>query len=155
MKTFAAAAKARLLEARLKISRTARINAAAKSQLRGDGRTARASGAGQNARATRPGETMSNSPKADETAERAAVEWIDRNMATQFANVVNVQGTREQIDLFFGTNRTWNVQEGAGVAVELSNRIILTPFAAKRLWTVLGGVLREYETRHGDLDVAG
>lgn len=98
---------------------------------------------------------MSNSPKADETEERAAVEWIDRNMATQFANVVNVQGTREQIDLFFGTNRTWNVQEGAGVAVELSNRIILTPFAAKRLWTVLGGVLREYETRHGDLDVAG
>lgn len=81
------------------------------------------------------------------------VAWIDRNMVTQFANVVNVQGTREQIDLFFGTNRTWNVAEGAGVAVELSSRIILTPYAAKRLWTVLGGVLREYETRHGDLDV--
>jgi hypothetical protein len=29
----------------------------------------------------------------------------------------------------------------------------LTPYAAKRLWTVLGGVLREYETRHGTLDI--
>ena len=74
-------------------------------------------------------------------------------MATHFANVVNVQGTREQVDLFFGTNRTWNVEDGQGVSVELSNRIILTPLAAKRLWTVLGSVLREHEARYGALNV--
>jgi hypothetical protein len=74
-------------------------------------------------------------------------------MATHFANVVNVQSTREQVDLFFGTNQTWNVADGAAVSVDLSNRIILTPFAAKRLLAVLGGVLREYETRHGPLQV--
>jgi hypothetical protein len=39
------------------------------------------------------------------------------------------------------------------MAVELSNRIILTPLAAKRLPTVLSGVLREHEARHGALDV--
>jgi hypothetical protein len=50
-------------------------------------------------------------------------------------------------------NRTWNVTGNGQVAVDLTNRIILTPFAAKRLWTVLGGVLREYESRHGALDV--
>ncbi|HEY1982988.1 MAG TPA: DUF3467 domain-containing protein [Xanthobacteraceae bacterium] len=81
------------------------------------------------------------------------MQWIDKTMATHFANVVNVQSTREQVDLFFGTNQTWNVGGSGQVAVDLSNRIILTPFAAKRLWTVLGGVLREYETRHGPLDV--
>lgn len=90
---------------------------------------------------------------APETPRAATVQWIDKNMATHFANVVNVQSTREQVDLFFGTNQTWNVGGGGQVAVDLSNRIILTPFAAKRLWTVLGGVLREYETRHGNLDV--
>jgi Protein of unknown function (DUF3467) len=74
-------------------------------------------------------------------------------MATHFANVVNVQSTREQVDLFFGTNQTWNVAGNNQVAVDLTNRIILTPFAAKRLWTVLGGVLREYESRHGALDI--
>src|SRR6516164_1046741 len=79
--------------------------------------------------------------------------WDDAKMTTHFANVVNVQSTREQVDLFFGTNQTWNVGGGGQVAVDLSNRIILTPFAAKRLWTVLGSVLREYETRHGNLEV--
>jgi len=91
-------------------------------------------------------ETESESP-------RKAVEWLDAGMATQFANVVNVQGTREQVDLFFGTNRTWDVAEGGTVYVDLSNRIILTPLAAKRLWTVLGGVLREHEQRYGALNV--
>ncbi|WP_027062469.1 DUF3467 domain-containing protein [Mesorhizobium loti] len=84
---------------------------------------------------------------------RKGVEWLEGQMSTHFANVVNVQGTREQVDLFFGTNRTWNVEEGSSVSVELSNRIILTPLAAKRLWTVLGGVLREHESRYGPLNV--
>src|ERR1700744_2514273 len=88
-----------------------------------------------------------------EPARPATVQWIDKNMATHFANVVNVQSTREQVDLFFGTNQTWNVAGNSQVAVDLTNRIILTPFAAKRLWTVLGGVLREYESRHGALHI--
>jgi hypothetical protein len=95
----------------------------------------------------------SKSAEAADASERTGVQWIDTDMATHFANVVNVQGTREQIDLFFGTNRTWNLDEAAGVSVELSNRIILTPLAAKRLLTVLGGVLREHEARYGALDL--
>jgi hypothetical protein len=92
-------------------------------------------------------------PTPTEPARPATVQWIDKNMATHFANVVNVQSTREQVDLFFGTNQTWNVAGSGQVAVDLTNRIILTPFAAKRLWTVLGGVIREYESRHGALDI--
>ncbi|SOH93843.1 Protein of unknown function [Monaibacterium marinum] len=79
------------------------------------------------------------------------VDWNDDDMATNFANVVNIQGTREQIELFFGTNRTWNLGEGSNVRVDLTNRMILTPHAAKRLNSILTGVVREYETRHGPL----
>jgi hypothetical protein len=92
-------------------------------------------------------------PTPADPARSASVLWNDKDMATTFANVVNVQSTREQVDLFFGLNRTWNVTGNSQVAVDLANRIILTPYAAKRLWTVLGGVLREYESRHGALDV--
>jgi len=92
-------------------------------------------------------------PAAGETARSTSVQWNDKEMATHFANVVNVQSTREQVDLFFGMNRTWNVAESGPVTVDLTNRIVLTPYAAKRLWTVLGDVLREYEARHGTLDV--
>ena len=81
------------------------------------------------------------------------MQWNDKGMATTFANVVNIQSTREQVDLFFGLNQTWNVGGDGQVSVDLANRIILTPLAAKRLWTVLGGVLKEFEARYGALDV--
>lgn len=97
--------------------------------------------------------TSTSAASASDSSERKGIEWIDTGMATQFANVVNVQGTREQVDLFFGTNRTWNVTPTSGVTVELSNRIILTPLAAKRLAAVLTNVLREHEARYGTLNI--
>ncbi len=84
---------------------------------------------------------------------RAAIEWDDSNMATNFANVVNLQSTQEQVDLFFGTNQTWNIGNTRRVKVELNNRVIMSPHAAKRLWLTLGGVIQEYEGRHGELKI--
>jgi hypothetical protein len=81
------------------------------------------------------------------------VEWNDENLQTSFANVVNIQGTREQIEIFYGTNRTWDARSEAPVRVDLTNRIIMTPYAAKRMHKILAGVLREYESRHGALKV--
>jgi hypothetical protein len=94
-------------------------------------------------------------PAAQEASILSAVNWDDSKMATHFANVVNIQSTQEQVDLFFGTNQTWNVPNDRRVQVELSNRIILSPHAAKRLWLALGGVLESYEARHGELRVEG
>lgn len=89
----------------------------------------------------------------DATVRQAHLQWDDRKMATSFANVVNIQSTREQVDLFFGTNQTWNVANEKTLSIELSNRVILSPFAAKRLSVALAQVLREYEGRYGALDV--
>lgn len=83
----------------------------------------------------------------------AQIRWNDEQMQTRFANVVNVQGTQEQVDLYLGTNRGLGDQGGSDVVVNLSNRVILTPLAAKRLWTVLGGVLQEHESRYGSLKI--
>lgn len=87
------------------------------------------------------------------TRTASKIRWNDSAMQTDFANVVNIQGTREQIEFFFGTNRSWDVSEGGDVAVDLTNRLILTPFAAKRMHRILTTVLREYEARHGVLKV--
>lgn len=84
---------------------------------------------------------------------RSSVEWNDEQMQTNFANVVNIQGTKEQVELFFGVNRTWNVNADEPVKVDLTNRLILTPYAAKRMCKILTGVLREYEARHGALKI--
>jgi hypothetical protein len=93
-------------------------------------------------------------------ARQSGVHWDDSKMVTHFANVVNIQSTLEQVDLFFGTNKTWNVAgdrsaNDRNVKVELTDRVILSPHAAKRLWVALGGVLKEYESRHGALKVDG
>ena len=87
-----------------------------------------------------------------EPVTQAQILWDDSAMATNFANVVNLQSTREQVDLLFGTNRNWEASKGGPVTIALSNRIILTPQAAKRLSLALAGVLREFELRYGALD---
>ena len=87
------------------------------------------------------------------TVTQAQIVWDDSAMATNFANVVNLQSTREQVDLLFGTSRKWDVSKGGPVAIALSNRIMLSPHAAKRLSLALNGVLREYELRYGAIDV--
>lgn len=100
-------------------------------------------------------ETVESDAGGRDRKRRAKVEWNDERMQTTFANVVNIQGTKEQVELFFGTNRTWNVTADELVKVDLTNRLILTPYAAKRLSNILIGVLREYEARHGVLKLDG
>ena len=79
------------------------------------------------------------------------VNWDDSKMATNYANVVNVLVTREELTLLFGMNQTWNTTQSRELTVALSNRIVLTPYAAKRLLTLLSARVAEYEARLGPL----
>ena len=104
---------------------------------------------------------MSEDPKnmpPNEAAEptnprKPKVEWDDARMRSTYANVVNAASTREEVSIFFGTNQTWNLDEKREVIVQLSDRIILSPFAAKRLWVLLGAVLKQHEQRFGTLAI--
>jgi hypothetical protein len=83
------------------------------------------------------------------------VDWDDSKMSSTYANVVNASSTREEVTVFFGTNETWNPTAERKFHVSLSNRIVLSPFAAKRLWVLLGAILGEYESRFGALPMEG
>ena len=80
------------------------------------------------------------------------VTWDDSKMQTSYANVCNVMGTREEIMLLFGTNQAWQGGQ-KDVTVRLSERIVLNPYAAKRLAVLLNQGLKEYESRYGELKV--
>ncbi len=80
------------------------------------------------------------------------VKWDDSNMKSSYANVCNVASTREEVVLLFGMHQAWQSGQKE-VAVQLSERIVLSPFAAKRLAGLLSNVLTEYETRYGALNV--
>ena len=88
------------------------------------------------------------------TAEGTKIKWDDSNMKSAYANVCNVSSTREEVVLLFGVNQAWNRGQKE-VTIQLTDRIIISPYAAKRLVMLLDGVVREYEKRFGALNVEG
>ena len=88
--------------------------------------------------------------EATDTTPRTRIRWDGTKMTSTYANVCNVTSTREEVTLQFGTNQSWNPKENE-LTVELSNRVILNPYAAKRLAQALSGVMKEYEARFGEL----
>jgi len=85
-----------------------------------------------------------------QAAEVQKVVWDDTRMNTSYSNVCNVLGSREEITLLFGANQAWHSGQKE-VKVMLSDRIVLNPYAAKRLAGLLDRVLKEYEARYGQL----
>jgi hypothetical protein len=96
-------------------------------------------------------EPARNSPTP--TAAPARVHWDQSQMRTEFANVINVISTREEFSVLFGMNSTLNLTDQKEFEVKLSSRIVLTPFAAKRLATLLQDRIAEYERRLGNIDI--
>ena len=90
--------------------------------------------------------------KAAEKQEGTRVRWDHSRMKTTYANVCNVSSTREEVSVMFGTNQTMNIGEGE-IVIDLSDRMILNPFAAKRLAIVLDGVIKQYEATFGELPI--
>lgn len=80
------------------------------------------------------------------------VRWDDSKMKSTYANVCNVSSTREEVTLLFGTNQSWHIGQ-TELTVELTDRIILNPYAAKRLFLLLNKVVKEYESRFGELRI--
>ena len=90
-------------------------------------------------------------PESDEGLPK--VVWNDAKMQTTYANVVNASSTREEVSLFFGTNQTWNFRQQKEVTVELTDRIVLNPYVAKRLLVLLTRIVGEHEKRFGALQL--
>jgi hypothetical protein len=78
------------------------------------------------------------------------VRFDTKNLRSSYANVCNATTTREEFVLNFGINHGQERGQGE-VAVELSERIIMTPQSARRLAELMVRLVREYETRHGPI----
>jgi hypothetical protein len=85
-----------------------------------------------------------------EQSAQAQIKWDDSKMTSSYANVCNVMSTREEVVLMFGVNQAWQAGQKE-VTIQLTDRIILSPFAAKRLAILLSNVVRQHEVRFGQL----
>jgi len=88
--------------------------------------------------------------KSDDEQPVQTLRWDDSKMTSTYANVANVSSTREEVTLLFGTNQSWHTGQQE-LSIQLTNRIILNPFAGRRLATLLNNIMDEYESRFGKL----
>jgi len=98
-------------------------------------------------------ETEQPEPVGDAGTTRK-VRWEDSNLQNTYANVCNVLSTREEFLLLFGINQAWERGQDE-ITIQLTDRIILSPFAAKRLAQLLVEVVKQYEARFGALEDRG
>jgi hypothetical protein len=94
------------------------------------------------------GEPRGDRPVRD--AQPGAVKWDTSQLKSSYCNVANATSTREEVIINFGVNQNWE-RPKSELEVQLLHRIILSPYAAKRLQELLNKLIREYETRHGEL----
>ncbi len=78
------------------------------------------------------------------------INWDDSNMRSVYANVCNVAGTREEVVLLFGMSQAWHSAQPE-VTIQLADRIVLSPFVAKRMASLLNNVMQDYESKYGAL----
>ena len=88
---------------------------------------------------------------AQAQADQARVRWNTTGLKSSYCNVANATSTREEVVLNFGVNQNWDRGGAQDFEIDLQHRIILSPFAAKRLSDLLARLIKEYESRHGEL----
>jgi hypothetical protein len=90
--------------------------------------------------------------KTQTTTQQMKVRWDNANMRSSYSNVCNVAGTREEIVLLFGMNQSFDAEQNE-MTIQLSDRIVMSPFVAKRLAGLLNNVIKDYETKYGVLEI--
>ena len=96
-------------------------------------------------------DTSSAAAAASAAAGQPQIRLNTGNLKSTYCNMCNANSTREEVVLNFGVNQNWDRGQGGDLEVTLEHRIILSPFAAKRLTQMLSKLIDEYEGRHGEL----
>ena len=76
------------------------------------------------------------------------VKWNVEHLKSSYVNFANANSTQEEVVLNFGMNNSWD-RMASEVEIELAHRIVMSPFAAKRLAELLGKLVAQYEARYG------
>ena len=88
-------------------------------------------------------------PPADRQA-GPKLKWKVDNLKVSYVNFANANSTKDEVVLNFGMNTSWDRSQPE-MEIDLAHRVVMSPFAAKRLAELLGKLIGEYESRYGEL----
>jgi len=95
--------------------------------------------------------TTNPAPQDPSSAEGVPrVKWNTSALKSSYVNFANANSTQEEVVLNFGMNNNWD-RMASEVEIELSHRVVMSPFAAKRLAEMLGKLVAQYEGRYGPM----
>lgn len=97
-------------------------------------------------------DTPNGSPINAQPSDQRRIRIDGTGVKNSYANTCHVASTKEEIILNFGLNESWE-QGQQEMQIQLTNRIILNPHAAKRCALLLTAVMQQYEARFGALDL--
>lgn len=82
------------------------------------------------------------------------INWDDSAMESAYANIGTATANREEFFFLFGTHQNWRgtPSENKAVDVKLGHRIVMSPFAAKRLAVILTQSIKAYEDQFGKIE---
>lgn len=101
---------------------------------------------------------MSYEQKIDDAvqteAEVGRINWDDTTITSTYANIATATATREEFFLLFGIHQNWKGMPADGqLNVKLTQRVVLNPYAAKRLTKLLERSIAVYEERFGTIHI--
>lgn len=79
------------------------------------------------------------------------VKFDTSNLKSSYCNVCNGSSTREEVVINFGVNESWDMGHEK-LLVMLQHRVVMSPYAAKRLRDMMNRLIDEHETKYGKLD---
>lgn len=91
----------------------------------------------------------------EQTGQQVRLRMDERNMTTTYANAFRTNGTAEEVMLDFGINLVGPSQEKdvPEIIFQVSNRVIMNYYSAKRLAITLSQLIRRHEDQFGELEL--
>ncbi len=99
----------------------------------------------------RDNDKLGDAPQAAANNQQVQLDIDDSDTHTSYSSTVRVWGTAEEINLDFAGPIRPSGQTRATLTID--NRVILNPFAAKRLALALGQAVQRYEQAYGELEL--
>ncbi len=99
---------------------------------------------------TPPAESASQAPAPAKQAAAPRLRLDDSGMQSSYANYANVTSTREETVLLLGMIQAFDRTQNE-IPVRLTDRVVMTPFVARRLARMLNNLITNYEAQFGPL----
>ena len=106
-------------------------------------------------------ETTGEKPVEEQAREQTGQQQVrlridEKNMKTSYANAFRTNGTAEEVMLDFGINLinpAAQQQQQAEIVFQVTERVVMNYYSAKRLAITLSQLIRRHEEQFGELEL--